>query len=156
MFYLLYLSYLLEIIRCPFSNGPFATHAVSYSLLRSVSHSFNLCLSISLSRSSAYSPLCFYLLPFYVNGNWLVWWSSLNKFISTSVVPCFGFAHNKCCQNNTNTVVRMILRIMLRRLMKRTIIRINVRMNARIFWRIFENFNPVFFSHKSWDHPTRN
>ncbi len=91
-----------------FSNGQFATPAISFFHLRTVSHSFNLCLSISLSRSSAYSPLCFYLPLFYIKGNWFVWWSSLNKFISTSVVPCLGFAHNKCCQNNTNTVVRII------------------------------------------------
>ncbi len=79
---------------CIFSNGQFSTHAVSHSLLCSIFQSVNSLLSFSLSLSSAHSPLCFYLPPFYIKGNWFVWLASLKKCIWMSVVPHLGFAHN--------------------------------------------------------------
>ncbi len=77
-----------------FSNGHFSTHAVSYSLLCSVSQFVNPFLSVCPSPSSAYSPLFSYLAPFYIKGNQFVWPASLNKLIQTNVVPHSGLAHN--------------------------------------------------------------
>ncbi len=51
-----------QFLRCHFQM-----HAVSGSLLCFISHSFNLLLSVSLSLSSAYLPLYFYLLPCHIN-----------------------------------------------------------------------------------------
>ncbi len=50
-------------------------------------------LSLSPSFSSTYAPLCFYVPLFYRKGNWFVWSASLNKCISTNVVPHLGLAH---------------------------------------------------------------
>ncbi len=76
----LYLFYWFEILGV-FSNHHLSTHAVSDSFLCSVSHSLNLLLSFYLFLSSAYSPLCFYLPPFYIKGHWFPWSASLNKCI---------------------------------------------------------------------------
>jgi len=93
-FNVFYLSVLFETLRYPFPNSHFSTHAISYSVLCSISHSVNLFLSVSLSPSPAYPPLCFYLLPFYIKGNQFVWPASLNKVNWTNVAPHLGFAHN--------------------------------------------------------------
>ncbi len=53
------------------SSSHFSTHAISNYLLCSVSHSVNPFLSVSLSRSSTYSPLYLYHLSlFNIKGNW--------------------------------------------------------------------------------------
>jgi hypothetical protein len=81
-----------------FFNGHFSTHATSYSLLCSVSHSVNLLLSVSHFPSSAYlpppPPLCFCVPLLDIKDNWFVWPASLNKLIWTSIVPHSGLAHN--------------------------------------------------------------
>ncbi len=93
-FYLFYLSDLFEILGCPFLNGHFSTHATSCSLLCAISHSVNLLLSVSLTPSTAYFLLCFYLPLFYIKGNQFVWPASWNKLIWTNVAPELRFAHN--------------------------------------------------------------
>ncbi len=93
-FYLSYLSNLFEILRWPFSNGHFSTRGISYSLLCSVRHSLNPFVSVSLSPSSVYSPLCFYLPLFDIIENQFVQVASLDKLIWTNVAPHLGFAHN--------------------------------------------------------------
>ncbi len=55
--YLIYLSDLFKILRCPFSRLLFSTHAVYKYLQWSVSLSSNLFLSVSLSPLTTYSPL---------------------------------------------------------------------------------------------------
>ncbi len=95
MFYLFYLSDLFEILRCPFPtviSQPMPFHILSYAL--SLTPLIPFSLSLSLSLSSAYSLLCFYLPLFYIKGNWLVWLESLNNCVWTNVVPHLGFAHN--------------------------------------------------------------
>jgi hypothetical protein len=61
-----------------FPNSHLSTHAISVSLLHSVSRSVNPLLSISLTLLSDYYPLCFYLPLFYTKGNWFGWSASLN------------------------------------------------------------------------------
>jgi len=71
------------------SNGHFSTHAISDSHLCSISHSLNLLLSFSLSLSSAFSPLCFYLSLFNIKG----WWFCMMGIIEQTGLnkPCFSF-----------------------------------------------------------------
>ncbi len=54
MLYLFYLSYLFEILRCPFSQWSFSTHAIYRSIQCYVSLSVDPLLSVSLSPFSVY------------------------------------------------------------------------------------------------------
>ncbi len=65
--YLIYLSDLFKILRCPLSRLLFSTHAVYKYLQWSVSLSPLIHFSVSLSPLAPYTPLYFYLLPFHKN-----------------------------------------------------------------------------------------
>jgi hypothetical protein len=97
-FYWCFTCSIYQILRCHFQQSLLLTHTNSDSLLRSVSYSLNPLLSFSLYLSLAYSPPRFHLSPFYIFKIWFKQPASLNKCISTNVVPLLGFAQNTFMQ----------------------------------------------------------